>query len=97
MTTKPIELTRDIDGDPMLSAAALSLLFGVDEELVNAHSKRSTVNNRTPMPTAWIRAGRRRTSEAAAATGSRDLLDVLAYWARRDRGAEIVFTDGGTR
>jgi hypothetical protein len=94
MTTNcsaPIELIRDINGELMLSPEALSLLFGVDVELITAHGKRTMDDGHITLPSAWMQAGRRRTSEAAAATGSRELLDILAYWARRDRGAEIVF------
>jgi hypothetical protein len=94
MPTKRIELTGNIDGEPMLSADALSLLFGIDADLITAHSKRSTVDGRTPFPAASLQAGRRRTSEAAAAVGSRDLFDVLNYWAQRDRGMTVVFHDG---
>jgi hypothetical protein len=92
-TNKQIELTRTIDGEPMLSVDALSLLFGVDAELITAHSKRATADGRTPFPSAWLQAGRRRTSQAAAATGSRDLFDVLNYWAEHDRGMTVVFQD----
>lgn len=91
--TEPLEptvLIRNIDGEPMLSADALSLLFGVTAEAITAHSTHPA----TSFPRAWIKAGRRRTSEAAAATGSRDLLDVLAYWAKRDRDM-VITVEGG--
>ena len=88
MTTPPIELTRTINGEPMMSADAMALLFGIDAKTIRYQLALSGV-----VPPEWLRAGRRRASEAAAATGSRDVFDVLRYWARRDLGAEIVFTD----
>lgn len=91
MTTKTIELTRTVNGEPMMSADALALLFGLDAKRVRDYM---TINaGGIAFPSEWLRAGRRRASEAAAATGSRDVFDVLAFWARRDLGAEIVFTD----
>lgn len=94
MTATPIELIRDVDGEPMLTMDALSLMFGVGVELITAHTRRTFAEGHVVFPAAWLRAGRRRASEAAAATGSRDVLDVLTYWARRDHGAEIVLVDG---
>lgn len=71
----------------------------VPAETIAAHLNAALTDARgltaATMPPEWLRAGRRRTSEAAAATGSRELFDVLAYWAQRDLGAEIVFTDCG--
>jgi hypothetical protein len=86
----PIELLRNVDGEPMLSPDALSLMFGIDVEVIEAHAKRTMADGHIKVPYEWIQAGRRRASEAATATGSRDMLDSLCYWAERDRGAQIV-------
>jgi hypothetical protein len=85
------ELMRDVDGELMLSPEALSLLFGVDVALIEAQGKSTMHDGHITLPQAWWQAGRRRTREAAAATGSEDLVDILGYWAARERGAEIVF------
>jgi hypothetical protein len=95
MTTTPIELTRTIDGEPMMSATAMGLLFGIDTDTVEQYMRTNIVGGALRFPPEWIKAGRRRSKEAAAATGSNDVFDILAYWARRDLGAEIVFTDDG--
>lgn len=93
--TTPIELARNINGEPMLSTAALALLFGIDADVVE-HQMRTTMDRdkgTARFPAEWTKAGKRRGKEAAAATGSNDLFDILTYWARRDLGADIVFTD----
>lgn len=91
--TEPIEptmLIRTIGGEPMLSADAMSLLFGVTPEAITEHS----TDPMTVFPAEWIKAGRRRTREAQAATGKDDILAVLAYWARKDRDMVITVEDG---
>uniref|UniRef100_A0A5Q5BKV4 Uncharacterized protein n=2 Tax=unclassified Mycobacterium TaxID=2642494 RepID=A0A5Q5BKV4_MYCSS len=88
--TEPIELIRNIHGEPMLTSDALALLFGVTPEDIVAHS----TDPSTDFPNAWIRAGRRRSREAQAATGKDDILAVLAYWARKDRDMVITVEDG---
>lgn len=88
--TEPIELIRNIDGEPMLTADALSLLFGVTPEAITKHS----TDPMTVFPAKWIKAGRRRTREAQAATGKDDILAVLAYWARKDRDMVITVEEG---
>lgn len=91
--TPPIELTRTVNDEPMMSAAALSLLFGIDAQVIHDHMSSSIAAGHLRFPPEWLKAGRRRSSEAAAAIGSRNLFDILEYWARRDLGAEIVFTE----
>lgn len=95
MTTAPIELTRSVNGEPMMSATAISLLFGVDSGVVEQYMRTNIIGCALRFPPEWIKAGKRRGKEAAAATGSNDVFDILAYWAQRDLGAEIVFTDSG--
>lgn len=81
-----------IDGEPMIDKTGMSLLFGVAEELVTA----LTANGPAPIPDEWIRNGKRRAKEAAAHTGSNDMVSSLTYWARKDRGAELrIVYDGG--
>jgi hypothetical protein len=89
-------IVKVIDGEPMIDATVMSLLFGVDEQLINALSRRDTANGYTPIPMEWIRNGKRRAKEAAAHTGNNDVVSALTYWARKDRGAllQIVY-DGG--
>lgn len=96
-TTNRIELTRNIEGEPMMSPAALALLFGVDAKTISDHmSAQLPVGGAGAVscPAMWVKRGRRRSKEAAAATGSNDVFDILAYWAERDLGAVIEFEDG---
>jgi hypothetical protein len=91
-----IVLTELVNGEPMVSSDGMALLFGVSVELVRAHSAKNTHGGRTPMPEAWIKAGRRRAREAMAATGHNDMCSALAYWTRRDLGVDVVdLADGG--
>lgn len=96
VTITPIELTRTVNGEPMMSATAIGLLFGIDADTVEHHMKTHIVKGALRFPPEWVKAGKRRSKEAAAATGSNDVFDILAYWAKRDLGAEIVFTDDGS-
>jgi hypothetical protein len=93
MTNKPAVLITEVDGVEVMSCEALSLLFGVTPEEIAEYLKSHIVDGMTAFPADWLKAGRRRISEAAAATGERELLRVLAYWGRRDRNAEIVLID----
>lgn len=90
MTTQSLIIrVRKIDGEILIDSQAMALLFGVDAELISAHSKRKTVTGATKFPSAWIQQGRRRAREAMAHTGSEAMLDSLRYWAQRDYGAEL--------
>lgn len=91
----PIELTRNVNGEPMMSAAAISLLFGIDADTVEKYMTANIIGGALRFPPEWIKAGKRRSKEAAAATGSNDMFDILAYYARRGLGAEIVCSDSG--
>ncbi|MCV7091767.1 hypothetical protein [Mycobacterium interjectum] len=85
-----------INGEPMLDATAMSLLLGVDEQLIAALPRRDFANGYTPIPQEWIRNGKRRAKEAAAHTGSNDMVSSLTYWAAKDRGAELqIVYEGG--
>jgi hypothetical protein len=91
-----IVLTELVNGEPMVSSDGMALLFGVSVELVRAHSAKASYGDRTPIPEAWIKAGRRRAREAMAASGRDDMCSALAYWAQKDLGVEVVdLADGG--
>ena len=84
------------DDDGLLSHDAVALLCGVAREDVE-----KAFNSLSPegiamvdVPPEWLKSGRRRRGEAAARTGSNWVVDTLAYWARKDLGAEIVEIDG---
>lgn len=85
-----------INGEPMLDMIATAVLFGVDADQLTTHIRQQSpgladgVMFNAKFPGAWLKAGRRRASEARAATGSSDFLDVLRYWAMRDLGANVV-------
>jgi hypothetical protein len=91
-----IVLTELVNGEPMVSADGMALLFGISVELVRAHSAKASYGDRTPIPEAWIKSGGRRAREAMATTGRDDMCAALAYWARRDLGVDAVdLPDGG--
>lgn len=69
-----------IDGEPMFSALGLSILTGYPE---------SAITGGQPIPASALKAGRRRASEAAAATGKRDLDVCLPYLAQK-MGLELA-------
>jgi hypothetical protein len=91
-----IVLTELVDGEPMVSADGMALLFGISVELVRAHSAKVTCGGSTPIPDAWLKAGRRRAREAMAATGCEDMCSSLTYWAQKDFGVDVLhLADGG--
>lgn len=85
MNAGRVEIARTINGEPMLSPDGMSLLFGVDTELVTARCRRDPV-----LPAVWIDAGRRRAAEFRSVTGHNDMLGSLTYWAAKERNATIV-------
>lgn len=73
---------RDIDGpDPLLDAAAMQLMCGHDIRELDTGAQ---------IPAEWVRDMKRRHREAAAHTGTTDLVEFLEYWARKEHGAELV-------
>lgn len=66
-------VAKMINGEPMFSAFGLSILTGWDESEFSAGK----------VPAGALREGRRRASESAAWTGSRDLDDALPFLAAR--------------
>jgi hypothetical protein len=87
---------RAVDGTELIDSDTMALMLGVDAHLIDEHLIRrpglledGNYFN-AYLPHGWIKQGRRRTREAAAATGSNDILSVLSYWAQRDLGATIA-------
>lgn len=82
-------IIKTFHGDPMASPDVMSLLFGIAPEQITAQ-----LQDHLSIPAAWIQAGRRRASEAAAHTGSRELVDFLRYWGARE-GVTIMVEVAG--
>ncbi|CAN5407604.1 hypothetical protein BH09ACT7_BH09ACT7_05030 [soil metagenome] len=76
---------------PSFSPEALSLLTGVPADEIRAAGI-STIEG---LPLEWIQAGRRRSAEAAAITGTEDTMTTFRYWASKDRNVELILRDGG--
>ena len=76
--------------DDRIDADGLALLFGKDVGEVRALP---VVDGVVQIPREWMEEGRRRSSEAMAATGSKVAVDALRYWARRDHNAELAVVD----
>lgn len=76
---------RMIGDEPMIDAAAMSLLFGIDADTISATLSGGSL----AIPQLWLKAGRRRASEARAATGHSDMVSALEYWCRKDHGTEL--------
>lgn len=77
--------TKDINGEPMVSTAGMSLLFGVSEELCDAEIRRQQLMGAEGFvpPGEWVRNGRRRAAEYRAHTGRNDAEGALEYWSQR--------------
>jgi hypothetical protein len=93
MTDKPTMLITEVNGTSVMSADALSLLFGVPADDIVDHMKHNIIDDMTRFPAPWLKAGKRRVKEASAATGVNGLLEILEYWAARDLDAVIVPID----
>lgn len=72
------------DGEMMLSATGMALLFGLSLEEVNEAARRACTEEGWLIPAEWMRRGRLRSKEAQAATGDEDLHSVLIYWLGRE-------------
>lgn len=81
MTTNiyPITVTT-VDGQQMCGVEGVALMLGVPADQIDPGAQ---------LPHEWMEVARQRADEAAEATGSRDLIDAWAYWARKDHDAEI--------
>jgi hypothetical protein len=81
-------LLQMVDGRPTLTTEALALLLGVSAAEIAAAGEPDK------WPPQWLASGRRRRSDAEARVGSAEVNVVLAYWAKRDRGARVVIGPG---
>ena len=76
MKTRPI----DDRGAPLLSTRELSILLGVTEADIRAHS--ATAGNAVyRLPQEWVDRGIERRREYQQATGRDDMLGAVEYWA----------------
>lgn len=73
-----------LDGpDPKLDNAAVLLMCGHDLRELGT-------DGTAQFPAEWLRDMKRRHREAAAHTGTTDLVEFLEYWARKDHNAELL-------
>jgi hypothetical protein len=88
MTTKTytVRITGVNTEAAAMDCAGMALLYGVTAEEIRALVTGTTA----AIPDEWIKRSRQRHKEAAAASGSEDIDDCLAYWARKDHDAALV-------
>lgn len=82
-----VELVREIDGEGRFSPAGVALIAGLNVTDVKAWWGLDVVA--ADLPKDWKRQGRRRSSEAKAATGSSNVVAALRYWAVKDYAADV--------
>lgn len=73
-------VSKMIDGEPVISLLGLAILTGWDEKDLSASDL---------IPSAALQDGRRRASETAASTGSRDFEDALQFLAAQ-MGYDVI-------
>jgi hypothetical protein len=78
-------LVKYVNGEEQFTALAVSLIYG----LPLARVEELAAN--PPEPAEFAPQGMRRAREAAARTGSYNVLDHLRFFARRDLGADVVW------
>lgn len=83
MNIYPITVTT-INGKQMCGVEGVALMLGVPADQIDINE---------PMPPEWLEQAKTRADEAAEHTGSRDLFDAWAYWARKDHDAEIQLVE----
>lgn len=69
-----------VQGQQMMCISGLALMLGVKPDQIQLDS---------PISPEFIEQARLRADEAHEATGTRDLIDALAYWAAKDYDAEL--------
>lgn len=69
-----------IDGVQMMCVSGVSLMLGITPDQIHRDG---------PMQPEWIEQAQLRADEAHEATGTRGLIEALAYWARKDYDAEL--------
>lgn len=77
---------REIDGEPMMDATGIALMFGITPDEIPVGE---------PFSRELLQQGRRRAGEAKAHTGQSDFESVLTYWARKDHEAGLRIVDAG--
>jgi hypothetical protein len=85
--TYPITVST-INGQQMCGVEGVALMIGVPADQIDPNA---------PMPPEWMEQAKIRADEAAEATGTRDLFDAWAYWARKDFDAEIRLVELPTK
>jgi hypothetical protein len=80
-------LVRYVHGEAFYSDLAVSLVYGLPIEQVEQFAKHP------PQPSEFAAQGRRRAREAAARTGSYEIIEHLRYFARKELGADVVWDD----
>jgi hypothetical protein len=84
--TITIKVKQQHDGDVLIDAQCMALLFGVEVDAVRALPSEG---GSSVIPRLWVKRGTRRAKEAQANTGSTAMLDGLRYWARHDYDADL--------
>lgn len=78
------ELYEIQDGEPMISAKGMAVLFGLPLDEIHEASRRAGTSEQFLIPADWMRRGRLRAKEAQAATGETDMLSGLKYWFNKE-------------
>ncbi|MDV6275402.1 hypothetical protein R3Q06_18055 [Rhodococcus erythropolis] len=76
-----------VNGEPMISAEGMSVLYGIPLDVVHAEFERQGGRDNTgplTVPGSWTASGRARTEEYKRVTGGDDILGALEFWAKRD-------------
>jgi hypothetical protein len=77
----------DADWQELFSALAVSLIYGLPLERVEQFASMPEWSSE------FAPQGRRRAREAAARTGSYNVIEHLRFFARQDLGADVVWDD----
>ena len=89
MTDRRVLLARITDEGPSWSPEAVSLMTGASPDEIRA----AGVSSIEALPVEWLKAGRRRSAEARAVTGTNDALTALRYWAAKEFNRELIMED----
>lgn len=82
-------LAQITEEGPSWSPEAVSLFVGVPADEIRA----AGVSSIEALPVEWLKAGRRRSAEARAVTGTNDALTGLRYWAAKEFNRELIMED----
>jgi hypothetical protein len=89
--TRLVLLVAIIDGGPPFTPEAIALITGDPAAKILA----ARVGSIAALPLDWVRAARRRPSEACAVIEAADALMCLRFWAAREFNVELVTEDDG--